>query len=163
MAANFLEILQKLQSSGGEFVIVGGVAALLHGSDRVTFDVDVVPPLDALSWQKTIDALWNLGARPRIPETLDAIRNVENVKRWMDEKGMLALNMRTLDGSIEVDLLVSESENFAKLFERSVNVPVGDHVFHVAALDDLIEMKKKAGRPQDLLDVEKLEAIRRRG
>ena len=45
MASNFLDILNQLHDHHVEFVIVGGVAAALHGSSRVTFDLDVVPSL----------------------------------------------------------------------------------------------------------------------
>ena len=56
--------------------------------------------------------LSSLGARPRVPEPLDRIRDVDQIRRWREEKAMLALNFRTSDGSTEVDLLVSESDQF---------------------------------------------------
>lgn len=162
MASNFLGILNQLHDRHVEFVIVGGVAAALHGGSRVTFDLDVVPSLDEESWQAAVDLLWSLGARPRIPEPLDRIRNVEQVRRWQREKGMLALNFRTPDGSIEVDLLVSESDRLEALRERAVKVTVDRRTFFVASIDDLIAMKRQAGRPQDLLDIAQLEDIQKR-
>ena len=77
MASNFLDILSRLHDSNVDFVIVGGVAAALHGGSRVTFDLDVVPSLAPNSWMAAVDLLWSLGARPRIPEPLDRIRDVE--------------------------------------------------------------------------------------
>jgi len=124
MASNFLEILSRLHDHHVEFVIVGGVAASLHGSSRVTFDLDVVPNLVPDSWQAAVDLLWSLGARPRIPEPLNQIRDVEQIRRWKQDKGMLALNFRTPDGSTEVDLLVSESDQFEALHQRAVRVTI---------------------------------------
>ena len=72
MASNFIEILSQLHDHHVEFVIVGGVAASLHGSSRVTFDLDVVPSLNPESWQAAVDLLWSLGARPRIPEPIES-------------------------------------------------------------------------------------------
>lgn len=92
MASNFHEILSQLHDRHVDFVIVGGVAAALHGSSRVTFDLDLVPSLAEASWQAAVDLLWSLGARPRIPEPLERIREVEQVRRWQREKGMLASN-----------------------------------------------------------------------
>lgn len=92
MASTFLDVLSQLHDHHVDFVIVGGVAAALHGGTRVTFDLDVVPRLAAPSWQAAIDVLWSLGARPRIPEALDRIRDVEQIRRWQRDKGMLALN-----------------------------------------------------------------------
>lgn len=92
MKSGFLEILNALHDHHVEFVIVGGVAAALHGGSRVTFDLDLVPSLAPNSWEAAVDLLWSLGARPRIPEPVERIRDVEHVRRWRREKGMLALN-----------------------------------------------------------------------
>ena len=162
MASNFLEILSQLHDHHVDFVIVGGVAAALHGSSRVTFDLDVVPNLTETSWQAAVDLLWSLGARPRIPESLERIRDVDQVRGWRRDKGMLALNFRTPDGSTEVDLLVSESDRFDVLRERAVQVTLDQRTFFVASIDDLIAMKRHAGRPQDLLDIAQLQEIQKR-
>ena len=162
MASNFLEILSQLHDHHVDFVIVGGVAAALHGSSRVTFDLDVVPNLTEKSWQAAVDLLWSLGARPRIPESLERIRDIDQVRGWQRDKGMLALNFRTPDGSTEVDLLVSESDRFDVLRERAVQVTLDQRTFFVASIDDLIAMKRHAGRPQDLLDIARLQEIQKR-
>lgn len=162
MASNFLEILSRLHDSDADFVIVGGVAAALHGGSRVTFDLDIVPSLEGASWQAVVQLLWNMDARPRIPESLDRLRNVENVREWMRDKGMLALNFKSAGGETEVDLLVGESDRFEELRQRAVGVKIGERTFYVASIEDLIDMKRRAGRPQDLLDIAQLEDIRRR-
>jgi hypothetical protein len=162
MASNFLDILNQLHDHHVEFVIVGGVAAALHGGSRVTFDLDVVPNLAPQSWQAVVDLMWSLGARPRIPESLDRVRDVEQVRLWQRDKGMLALNFRTPDGSTDVDLMVGESDRFDALRERAVKITLDQRTFLVASLDNLIAMKQQAGLPQDLLDVAQLQDIRKR-
>ena len=162
MASNFIEILNQFHDSHVDFVIVGGVAAALHGGTRVTFDLDVVPSLTPDSWKAAVDLLWTLGARPRIPEPLERIRDIDQIRLWRNEKGMLALNFRTPDGSIEVALLVSESDQFEALQQRSIRVALGGRTFFVASIDDLIAMKQQAGRPQDLLDIAQLLDIQKR-
>lgn len=162
VASTFLDVLSQLHDHHVDFVIVGGVAAALHGGTRVTFDLDVVPRLAAPSWQAAIDVLWSLGARPRIPEPLERIRDVEQIRRWQRDKGMLALNFRAPDGSVEVDLLVSESDEFDQLQMRAVKVTLDQRTFRVASIDDLITMKRRAGRPQDVLDIAQLQDIQKR-
>ena len=162
MASNFLDILNQLHDRHVDFVIVVGVAAALHGSPRVTFDLDVVPSLAPDSWTAAVDLLWSLGARPRIPKPLDRIRNVEQIQRWQREKGMLAMNFRTPDGSTEVDLLVSESDRFEALRQRAAKITIDQRTFFVASIDDLIAMKQQAGLPQDLLDITQLQDIKKR-
>jgi hypothetical protein len=162
MAPNYHEILSRLHDSRVDFVIVGGVAAALHGGSRVTFDLDVVPKLEAVSWTAAVELMWSLGARPRIPEPLERLRDVKQVELWRREKGMLALNFRTTDGSIEVDFMVGESDRFEELRQRAVTITVEERTFFVASIDDLIEMKECAGRPQDLLDIGQLKNIKQR-
>jgi predicted nucleotidyltransferase len=162
VASTFLDVLSQLHDHHVDFVIVGGVAAALHGGTRVTFDLDVVPLLADPSWHAAIDVLWSLGARPRIPEPLDRIRDVEQIRRWQRDKGMLALNFRAPDGSVEVDLLVSESDQFDQLRMRAVRITLDERTFLVASIDDLIAMKRRAGRPQDVLDIAQLQDIQKR-
>ena len=162
MTDGFLRILNELHDHGVDFVIVGGVAAALHGGSRATFDLDIVPSLAPDSWQAAVDLLWALGARPRIPEPLERIRDVEHVRRWRVEKNMLALNFRTSDGTADVDLLVSHSDQFEQLRSRAIQVSIGDRTFSVASIDDLLAMKRASGRPQDVLDIQELQRIRKR-
>lgn len=162
MTVSFRDILNRLHDHHVEFVIVGGVAAALHGGSRVTFDLDIVPSLAPASWTAAVDLLWDLGARPRIPESRDRVRDLELVIRWRQEKHMLALNFRTPDGAVEVDLLVGESDRFADLRARAVPLTLAHRTFYVASIDDLIAMKTRAGRPQDLLDIAELRDIQRR-
>ena len=162
MTGGFLQILNELHDHRVDFVIVGGVAVALHGGSRVTFDLDIVPSLAPDSWQAVVDLLWSLGARPRIPEPLERIRDAEQVRRWRLDKNMLALNFHTPDGRTEVDLLVGESDAFSALRQRATEVTIEERTFLVASVDDLIDMKHRSGRPRDLLDIEDLRTIRKR-
>jgi predicted nucleotidyltransferase len=160
VTGGFLELLAQLHDAGARFVVVGGVASALHGGTRVTFDLDIVPSLDEVHWRHTVEFLWSVGARPRIPESLDRICDVALVREWRREKGMLALNFRTPDGSTEVDLMVSESDRFDELQSRAVVVQLEGRTFSIVSLEDLIAMKEAAGRPQDLLDVAELRRLK---
>jgi hypothetical protein len=162
MHADYLKLLESLAETGLEFVIVGGIAARLYGNPRLTHDIDVVPRIDSETWACAVDALWQAGGRPRIPEPREKVRDIEWIRRWVSEKGMLALSFRSPDGSVEIDFLVGEAERFAKLRRHATRIELGAHVFLVAHIDDLIEMKRKAGRPQDLLDAEELRRIKQR-
>ena len=161
MSTDFLGLLEKLADSGLEFVIVGGVAARLHGSTRLTHDIDVIPRIEREAWARVVDMLWDAGAQPRIPEPRERVRDVDAVRGWVRDKRMLALSFRSPDGSAEVDLLVGETSRFAGLRERAIHVELDGREYYVASLDDLIAMKRDAGRPQDLLDIEILERIKR--
>ena len=162
MTPEFLRILNELHDHDVDFVIVGGVAAALHGGSRATFDLDIVPSLAPDSWRAAVDLLWSLGARPRIPEPLERIRDVEQIRRSRLDKNMLPLNFHTPDERTEVDLVVGESDAFSALRQRATEVTVEQRTFLVASVDDLIDMKQRSGRPRNLLDIEDLRTIRKR-
>lgn len=61
-----------------------------------------------------------------------------------------------------MDLLVSESDRFDALRRRAITVALDGRTFLVASIDDLIEMKQSAGRPQDLLDIAQPRDIQKR-
>ena len=71
---NFITILNALIEQEFEFVIVGGVAARLHGSTRLTHDLDIVPKLDESSWKNLIQSIWALNTRPRIPSLFYSLK-----------------------------------------------------------------------------------------
>lgn len=162
MHADFLKLLESLAETGLEFVLVGGVAARLYGSTRLTHDVDIVPRLDADAWARAIDVLWDCGGRPRIPESRERVRDTAQIERWIADKGMLALSFRSNDGLVEVDLLVGAAPGFDDLRDRALRVELNGHAFLIAHIDDLIAMKRAAGRPHDLLDIEELLRIKAR-
>ena len=156
----FLEVLQTLSQEGIDFIIVGGVAARLHGSTRLTQDLDIVHRLETESWKKLIGVISQLNTQPRISESLERIADVNNIRKWMVEKNMLAVSFRSPRADVEIDLLISESDRFDELFSRASTVTLDGQIFHVASIDDLIDMKTKAGRDRDLYDIEILKAIK---
>ena len=101
-----------------------------------------------------------MNTQPRIPETLERIENVENIRQWMVEKHMLAICFRSPRADVEIDLLISESDRFDELLSRASTVLFEGQIFYVASIEDLIEMKTKAGRERDLYDIEILKAIK---
>jgi hypothetical protein len=128
----------------------------------LTHDVDIVPNLQPESWRNTVERIWSMGGRPRIPETVESISDLRNVRRWIAEKGMRALSFRSHDGSVEIDLLVEMSTQFEELKRKATKVEFRESTYLIAAIEDLIAMKQAAGRPQDLLDIKELLEIQSR-
>ena len=161
-AGDFERVFAALEARGVRYLVVGGVAVVLHGHPRFTADLDLVLALDPQNLASAIAALEGLGLRPRAPVWLADFANAEARQAWVSEKGMVVLSLWSpeLPGT-EVDLFASEPFPFAAAYSRALRADLGTTTVTVAGIDDLIALKRAAGRPQDLEDVSALLAIAR--
>jgi predicted nucleotidyltransferase len=149
-------LLRKLTAHGVDFVVVGGIAVIAHGSARVTRDLDICYATDQANLDALGAAMVELGARLRgVPDLVPFVPDGRTLRRTQ------ILTLATDDGWIDLLAAPSGAPPYAQLRDRADRVIIGDVAIRVAALDDLEAMKRAAGRPRDLLDVEELEAIRR--
>ena len=156
-------VIDALNRGEVRYVIVGGLATILHGFPRVTADVDLVVDLDPPEARKAIAALVGLGFRPRPPVDPYAFAVPESRQAWIREKGMRVFSLHDpADPLREVDLFVEHPIDFESLWRRSVLVPLATTTARIAAIADLIALKRLAGRPEDLRDIEALREIARR-
>ena len=87
----------------------------------------------------------------------------ETRRSWIAEKGMQVFTLTDPANPMRAVHLFGESPiPFDDLWERADRMPLAGTVVRVAAIPDLIQMKRLAARPQDLIDIEALEAILRR-
>lgn len=157
----FVSIFQLLNDANVRYVVVGGVATLLHGYVRVTADLDLIVDLDATEAEKAIRVLTGYGFKPRIP--VDPLQFADSKVRtqWIDEKGMQVFSLYHLTTlGLTVDLFARHPIPFELLWQRSVLMDLGDTQVRVCSIDDLIEMKRQAGRHKDLDDIEQLIKIK---
>ena len=158
----FEPILTRLNEEGGRYVVVGGLAVVLHGHARLTVDLDLVVDLAPEAARRTIAALLAVGLRPLAP--VDASEFAESSKRrqWIDEKGMRVFSLFDPEQPLRtVDLFVESPLDFEELWRDSEIVQLRSTAIHVASIPHLIQMKELAGRRQDRYDVEKLKEIQR--
>jgi hypothetical protein len=150
------EILRLLVERGVDFVVIGGIAAVLHGSARNTFDLDICFATDNANLDALGDVLLALGAR------LKGLR--EDVPFVPDARTLRQVEVLTLITSLgELDVLARPpgAPAYEQLRRHADRYDLGGFNVSVASIDDLIAMKEAAGRPKDLLDIEELEAIKR--
>ncbi len=150
------EILRRLVAADVHFVLIGGLASQAHGSPSATFDLDIVP-----SWNRD-----NLGRLARVLTDVAAARAGDSA-----EVGAVPFDVRTLHAGAtfnlntrfgRLDLLASPDPgfDFERLRRSSEQREVLGTRFEIASLDDLIAMKRAAGRPKDRVEVEILGALR---
>jgi hypothetical protein len=153
-------IFEALNTAGARYVVVGGLAVVLHGYARLTADVDLVVDLAPAEARKTIAALTALGLRPRAPVDALAFADEATRRTWVAEKGLRVFSLWDPANPLrEVDLFVESPIDFAALWERAEVLPLDATNVRVACIADLVALKRLAGRPHDLADIEALEAI----
>ena len=158
----FEETIAALERGDVRYVVVGGLAVVLHGHPRLTVDLDLVVDLEPAEARNAVEILLRLGLVPSIPvEPLD-FADPSKRTAWTREKNMRVFSLRDPEDDFRrVDLFVEEPVEFSGLWERSDVLSLGSTRVRVASIDDLLTMKRQAGRAQDIADIEALEAIQR--
>ena len=156
------ELLNALLSRSVDFVLVGGMAVQLHGYMRFTYDIDLVLAMNNDNLSRFIEAAKELGLAPVIPVPIDALKDAGQIDRWHREKGMLAFALREpgVAGSV-IDVLVRPEISYERLAADAVDGDLFGRKVKIASIEHLLEMKRVANRPKDMLDVAALEKIKR--
>src|SRR6185295_1661053 len=150
MQGDIESLLTELSRLAVRYLVVGGVAVVLHGFLRATADLDLVLDLDPENLETAVDLLDRLGFRPRAPVPLRAFAEDAERKRWLAEKNLQVFSLwNSRMPGFEVDLFVEPPFDFAEAYARATWAPLGAENVPVVAIDDLIAMKRRAGRPRD--------------
>jgi hypothetical protein len=149
-------ILRALVARGVDFVVIGGIAAVLHGSARLTYDLDLCFAPDTANLAALGDVLVALDARLRgVDEPVPFVPDAAALRR------IEVLTLATRLGDVDVLVRPAGAPSSEGLRRRADRYDVGDFWVLVASVQDLIAMKRAAGQPKDLADVAELEAILR--
>ncbi len=155
-------IVDALNRAHARYLIVGGLAVVAHGLVRFTAGVDLVLDPDAASLGRALEALAGLDYRPRAPVELLQFADPERRRAWVTEKGLTVFSLFSAEHpETEIDLFVEPPFEFERVYARArvLEVAPGTEATFVG-LDDLLHLKRSAGRPRDLEDVVGLEALR---
>ena len=156
MAASPTTLLAALADAGVDFVVIGAIAVVAHGHIRTTRDLDITYSTTPKNLAALGEFLVASDARLRgvtevVPFVPDA-RTLERVE-------MLTLETRL--GSLDLLAAPPGAPSWHELRKRALRIELEGRTVRVAAIDDLVSMKRAAGRPRDLEDIEALEAIQR--
>lgn len=154
-----VKVFRTLNRDKVRYLVVGGVASILYGNPRFTKDLDIWVDPDEDNLEKLIRSFKTLKFIPRNPVKAEEFISRENRARWKKEKGMLAFTFINPKNPFEnIDLLFEGPASFTNAYKKkkifySRRVPIA-----TISRKDLIAMKRKAGREQDLYDLKFLKA-----
>jgi hypothetical protein len=140
------EILAALDRHGVRYVLIGGLAAVLHGSAHVTTDVDVVPEEAVHNLERLSAALKELGARIRVAGEPDGVpfdhsaESLARIRVW---------NLQTSKGDLDIIFQPSGTRGYEDLRRDVVRMRIRGFDVSVASLADVIRSKEAAGRERD--------------
>lgn len=143
-------ILLTLAEHGVDFVVVGGVAVQAHGHGRATRDLDVIPRPDLVNLSRLGESLAALGAR-----LLRSDRPLDVTDPQLLKRAPL-VPLMTVHGRLDLlnmALTVGAPASYRDLRGRAFEAQLDGRTVAVAGLDDLIRMKRAAGRDVDLQDI----------
>lgn len=150
-------LIRHLAAAEVSYVLIGGLAAQAHGSPSATFDLDIVPSFDRSNLDRLAEVLAEIDAVRRGVPT-DAPRLPPLDARTLRAGALFTLETRYG----QLDVLASPDPGIpyeALMRTAEPRDLFGDRLF-VASLDDLILMKRAAGRPKDRVELEILGALR---
>ncbi len=151
---DFEKAVKVLRGGEVDFIIIGGVAAILHGLGYTTYDLDVVYLRSRENIRRLVETLkpyqpYLRGAPPGLPFQLDekTVRNGLN------------FTLVTLFGDLDLLGEVSGAGNYSDLLPNSTKITAFGVECYRANLDKLIQMKRAAGRPKDLEVLSQMQAL----
>lgn len=142
MINRLLDVFASFQKHEVKYVVIGGIAAILHGVPRATFDLDILIEASTNNVERLLEALLeaNLGSATLI--TVDELLSNE-ITIFKDR---VRIDVQTSTPGLE----------FEDAWRNRVTMTYQGQDFHVASKSDLISSKRAAGRKVDLEDVRML-------
>lgn len=140
------DLFACLDHHGVRYVLIGGLAAVLHGSPLPTVDADICPLRDRENLERLAAALEDLNARIRTPDVAEGVLFPRDPDFLA---GVELLNLMTRFGDLDLSFTPAGTTGFGDLSPRAVPMTIRQVTVPVAALEDVIRSKEAAGRPKD--------------
>ena len=154
--ASTLELLRRLSAENVDYVLVGGMAAIAHGSSTVTEDVDVCIRFDLPTLSGLFRALDGTHPRERMNPARPPLGTPEQFVGYRN------LYLVTDEGVLDLLGEILTSGDFEAVANHAIEMDLGGFRCRVLGLDDLIRCKRALGRPKDLNAADELERVRQK-
>jgi predicted nucleotidyltransferase len=153
------ELIRTLARHGVEYIVVGGVATQVHGHERMTMDLDLTPSPEPENLDRLGEALAELDAEPLEGDFEGAEIPVGDPERLA--LAAIVPPLLTRHGQLHILKEPKGARAFEQMRDAALVVEVAGVEIAIVSLDDLIRMKRAAGRPRDLEDIAVLAEVAR--
>ena len=154
----YLNLFKALHAHEIDYLLIGGLAMNLHGVPRMTMDVDIMIALNNKNISKLSNCINELGLRPSVPIKLEELADKTRCEALFIEKNLIALALIShTPATPTVDIVIYHPLNFQQAYANRVERDVAGTPVMLASIQDMITLKKAAGRAQDLSDITHLE------
>ncbi len=155
------EILKKLAKAEVRYLVIGGFAVGLYGIPRPTNDIDFMLALDEENIKKFVKISNQLGLKPKVPADPLGLADPPTVKKWQKRNMKVFSFIHPNNPYIIVDIMTEKYLDFEKAYKQRRIIPSFGVTISVIGIDDLIALKKIAGRDQDLSDIAALRRLKK--
>ena len=153
-------VFRALEEKGVRYAVAGGVALVLHGVVRFTADLDLLVDLALENLERFLQAMRELGYRPRNPVDAGDLLDPAKRQQWKRSKGMQVFSFVDPAQPMSlIDVFLEEPMPFPEISTGIVRMSAKGTTIPVVSAEHLKRLKRMAGRPQDLADVEAIERL----
>ncbi len=157
-----LDLLKKLVENEIDFVVCGGIACVLQGCERTTFDLDIAVSFENENIERLVRFFKeNSVFIPRIPEPIEKLKDKAIREKWIKEKNALVYTLITKDGMFQIDIFLWYPIDFETLKRNADIFKIEDVEIKVSSKEDLLKAKEMITplRDKDLLDIKELKRM----
>ena len=160
----YFELLKSLNDNKVRYLIVGGLAVNLHGIPRMTQDIDIIIEMQQDNIINTIKSFKDIGYSCKLPINPEDMAKPEIVQEWISKRNLVAISFFDCHKPFKIaDIILEHPLSFEEAFKCKITKIVKDIPVNIASIDDLVKMKLKANRKQDISDIELLNKIQKMG
>ena len=155
------ELLAELSRQEIDFVVCGGVACVLQGVERATYDLDIAIALDTENIRKLIVTATSFSLKPRIPEPVENLIDKKRREFWIREKGARVYTFVSESSPLQMDVFLTELILYEKLKTKADILDIEGTQLAVCSKKHLLDLKKMIEplRDKDIQDIKELESL----
>lgn len=157
-----IELIAFLADNDVAFVICGGMAAVYHGVERMTMDLDISLDMEPGNVQRFLETVRELGLVPRAPVPPESLLEPDTLRRFVQEKNARVFTFWDPETPYrQIDVFLTDDQSYALLKDFTVNAKVDGRTVRVLSMQKLLELKTRIPNPRDK-DRLDIEALKRR-